>query len=119
MAGTTDVEAIANIMFLTALEYNKCQNRNQRVKHNYLMNKLCKVGLSTKVTHEWAEPTSALCARTASTLYATIDIKTVSTWVDKDESVRSGMFGFLRSEETLIGSTQPGCEIFGNPPLSH
>ena len=75
----TEVEAAANIMFLTALEHSKCQNHNQRVKHNYLMNGLCKVGLSTRVIHEWAEPTSALCARTASTLYATIDIKTVST----------------------------------------
>jgi len=73
------VEAVANIMFLTALEHSKCQNYNQRAKHNYLMNGLCKVGLSTKVTHEWAEPTSALCARTASTLYAEIDMKTVST----------------------------------------
>jgi hypothetical protein len=34
-----------------------------------------------KGAYEWADMTSALCACTASTLYATIGVKTMSTWV--------------------------------------
>lgn len=68
------------------------------------------------MTHEWAETTSALCARTASTLYATIGVKTMSTWVEQDASVRNKMLGFL-GRQTSIGSTPPDREIFENSPL--
>ena len=66
------------------------------------------------MTHEWAEMTSALCARTASTLYATSGVKTMSTWVDKGASVcrvSSDPRETLR-RQTSIGSTPPDREIF-------
>jgi hypothetical protein len=99
ITGMTKADAIANIKFLTPLEHERDQNDDQRKnpnRQNHSMSKPQNMPEQER-TYQWADITSALCACTTSTLYATIGVKTRSTLIDRSVST-SRILGFLRSE---------------------
>jgi hypothetical protein len=99
ITGMTKADAIANIKFLTPLEHERDQNDDQRKnpnRQNHSMSKPQNMPERER-TYQWADITSALCACTTSTLYATIGVKTRSTLIDRSVST-SRILGFLQSE---------------------